>query len=108
MTPAQVELKREIDELRERVDALERDAGEANGCARPREGWKASLPPWIELVDGRTLVPLMERVLREMGIDPSHPGITAQELREQMIRDGVDPAERMGNTILEQMRRERA
>lgn len=108
MTPVQAEMKREIDELRERVDALERNAGEANGHARPREGWKASLPPWIELIDGRTLVPLMERVLREMGVDPSHPGITAEELQAQMVADGVDPDARIANTILEEMRREHA
>ena len=106
MSPVLVKLEKEVADLRERVERLEQVAAEPAADERVRQPWEAHLPPYLQLVDGRTLKPLFVQALREAGFDPKPPAISPEELQAAMVAEGLDPDARVGNTILAEMRGE--
>ena len=91
----------ELADLRERVEHLE-EAVEAllrTGTSAPKDGFR-----WPGEVDKEKIRPVVLAAMRAMGLSTDPPTVTPQEIREQMIREGVRPEERLGNSILEEMR----
>lgn len=102
------ELRAEIAGLRERAAGLVgalvgRPADQVPGAL---PGWLTDIPPGIR-DDPARVAEFVRMQLDRVVCDEKpirRPTRTAAEAREQMIRDGIDPNERVGNKILAEMR----
>ncbi len=96
MAKAEKDIREEMAELRERIERLERNAGGSRSAP--------VVPRLPGEVDKEAMRPAVDAMLRDLGIPPGVPRRTPQEAQEQMVRAGVRPEERLGNSILSKMR----
>jgi len=106
MAKAVASLEKEVAELRERVEQIEQEMQQQKALATPAEAqltWQDRV--WWRPGENREkLREIGLASLRKMGLSDEPPDYTAEDLQEQMIREGVRPEDRIANTILEEMR----
>ncbi len=92
----------EFQALRQRMDQLEREMAAIRAqLAAPAP----ARPQGFQYSNKAEVIAVMRKVLAELGI-PEQPDCTPQELRERMIRNGVDPEARLASRAIIEMREE--
>jgi len=94
-------IKADLEDLRERVERLERElASQPSGTEEPR----AAVRRLPGVIDKEPLRAAVREMMVRKGIPLEPPSWTPEELQDEMIRAGVRPEERIGNRILARMR----
>lgn len=94
-------IKADLEDLRERVERLERELAAQQGDAVEPQSRVGRLPGEI---DKEPLRAAVRQMMVRKGIPLDPPSWTPQDLQEEMVQAGVRPEERLGNSILAQMR----
>ena len=123
MTALEITLTQEIEVLKARVGRLEalagperREAGSNEQGARGEEKGAATatpaptgprLPPWLIGISDEDRAKLrcqIEAERKALGLPTGPPTMSAKEVRDLMVREGLRPEDRVANTILAEMR----
>lgn len=88
-----------VDELKQRIEHLEAEVSGLRAAIRELQNRPSDLPPirtkeWlpgVRVIDKETLRPHIDRAFEQMGIGSTEPALTAEEVQEMMLREGVRP-----------------
>jgi hypothetical protein len=96
------EAQGELEEMEQRMDALK--VKMESQKANPGEGAEDILK--IKWANKERLKAVMDESLRAMGIDPSQPALSADEIRDWMFKEGIKPEDRIASQAIMAMREE--
>jgi hypothetical protein len=110
MTPTIEMLKRKIAHVQQELAEMSAALDElAEAPATPGSEMAAPAPDplaGVHFSDPKALLPLLDEAFAQMGIDVTQPALTAEEVQQLMLREGVRPEDNILSRAIIEAREE--